>query len=380
MRKNIKNKNLILLDLFSGMGGFHTGLVDAGLNISEVYYSEIDKHAVANYKYNFPNATYIGAVESVRTSGIKQPNIITFGSPCQDFSLAGKRAGLDGERSSLIQEAIATIAHFRPDIFIWENVKGAFSSNSRQDFWAIIQAFTNIGGYGLEWQLVNTSWLLPQNRERIYLIGHLTTSFNSWRRVFPIGKTDCNAIEISEGCSPHITSRTVMAQYAKNPTDGQYVQLFPSDHKKIIQVNTNKEWTRSVRQQDRVYSDQGIMACIPAQRTDDKINVLTTAQAVLTPDRINKRQNGRRFKNENEPSFTLTAQDRHGVYDGQRIRKLTEMECERLQGYKDNWTKYGDYDGVIKEIAKTHRYTLCGNAVSRCMVETIGTKISNNFL
>ena len=178
-------KELVLLDLFSGIGGFHKGLADAGFRFRKVYFAEVDKYAIANYKYNYENAEHIGGVEAVLTAGIERPDIITFGSPCQDFSMAGKRRGLDGERSSLIEHALSAIHHFRPSVFIWENVKGTFSSNAGADFWAIIKAFADIGGYGFEWQLVNTDWVLPQNRERIYLVGHLTAEFGNWQRVFP---------------------------------------------------------------------------------------------------------------------------------------------------------------------------------------------------
>lgn len=332
------NKGLILLDLFSGMGGFHAGLEDAGFNFSEVYYSEIDKHAIANYKYNFPHAKYIGSVEKVIDSKIERPNIITFGSPCQDFSLAGTRTGLSGSKSSLIEQVIAAITHFRPDVFIWENVKGAFTSNNREDFWAIIQAFANISGYVIEWQLVNTAWLLPQNRELIYLIGHLAESFGSWREVFPVTESDRLSYKTNgrrEGI-PSEVSGTITTGYGGRPTD-TYVLLKDS----ILR----KGW----------------------------------AQAVLTPGRLVKRQNGRRMKENREPSFTLTAQDIHGVFDGSRIRRFTEKECERLQGYRDDWTRYGNYDGVVKELSGTQRYKLCGNSVSRTMVELIGGKIKLNF-
>ena len=178
-----------IIDLFSGIGGFSLGFQRAGYQFTEHYFSEIDKHAIANYKYNFPNAKHIGDITTIQPADLAGADIITFGSPCQDFSLAGKRAGLSGAKSSLIEYAIALIANIRPSVFIWENVKGAFSSNARADFWAILQAFANIGGYRLEWQLLNTSWVLPQNRERIYLIGHLAG--RSEPGVFPIREDDC---------------------------------------------------------------------------------------------------------------------------------------------------------------------------------------------
>ena len=146
-----------IIDLFSGIGGFSLGFQRAGYQFTEHYFSEIDKHAIANYKHNFPHAKNLGDITTIQSADIAGADIITFGSPCQDFSLAGKRAGLKGNKSSLIAHAIALIAQLRPGIFIWENVKGAFSSNARADFWAIIQTLANLGGYTIEWQLLNTS-------------------------------------------------------------------------------------------------------------------------------------------------------------------------------------------------------------------------------
>lgn len=91
-------KEIEILELFSGIGGFTKGFIDAGYTIKNHSFSEIDKHAIANYKYNFPNAKSIGSVTDVR--GLSRPDIITFGSPCQDFSLAGKRAGMGGNSCS----------------------------------------------------------------------------------------------------------------------------------------------------------------------------------------------------------------------------------------------------------------------------------------
>ncbi len=177
-----------LLDLFSGIGGFAQGLKQAGFEIENHYFSEIEKHPIAIYKNQFPEANYVGSVTDIRGADLPRINAITFGSPCQDFSLAGKREGIEGERSGLVREAIRLIDECRPDFFIWENVKGVFSSNDGADFWAVIQAFTDIGGYRLEWQLLNTSWFLPQNRERIYLIGHLAGG--SGQQVFPVEENE----------------------------------------------------------------------------------------------------------------------------------------------------------------------------------------------
>ena len=139
-----------IIDLFSGIGGFSLGFQRAGYQFTEHYFSEIDKSAIANYKNNFPHAINLGDITTIQPADIAGADIITFGSPCQDFSLAGKRKGLKGSKSSLIEYAITLIAQLRPSVFIWENVKGAFSSNAGADFWAILQTFANIGGYRLE--------------------------------------------------------------------------------------------------------------------------------------------------------------------------------------------------------------------------------------
>lgn len=114
-----------------------------------------------------------------------------------------------------------------------------------------------------------------------------------------------------------------------------------------------------------VYSDEGISRTLTVCDYKDPIKV---AQPVLTPDRENKRQNGRRMKEDGEPMFTLTTQDKHGIYDGSIVRKLTPVECERLQGFPDNWTQYGKDDELISD---TQRYKCCGNAVTTTVITAI---------
>lgn len=326
-----------IIDLFSGIGGFSLGFQRAGYQFTEHYFSEIDKHAIANYKNNFPNAKYIGDITSLHGGDFTGIDIITFGSPCQDFSMAGKRAGLAGAKSSLIEYAIALIADIRPSIFIWENVKGAFSSNAGADFWAILQSFTHIGDYTIEWQLLNTRWILPQNRERIYLVGHLAG--RSECGVFPITGNDIKG-RLNTPKDTHIqvgTYRTHNDGKGFREVKSKVSPTIPARARQdgsgmpVIQINPSKEsGGKQPYQQNRVFDEKGISPALTRHNSDYAIS---------------------------------------------RMRRLTEIECERLQGFPENWTQYGNYNGTIKPIAKTQRYKLIGNAVTVDIVELIAKRL-----
>jgi len=314
------------LDLFSGIGGFHLGFERAGYEITS-YFSEIDKHAIAVYKHQFPTSTYVGSVTNVRGADLPRINLITFGSPCQDFSLAGKRKGMEGQRSSLVLEAIRLISECRPSVFVWENVKGTFSSNDGADFWAIIQAFADIGGYRLEWQLLNTSWFLPQNRERIYLVGYSTNP--SGGGVFPVGKNDREADELQ---GQHIQANTILARYDSG-SNGTYIgERELASQVKQIGTKLDSNGGTQPYQQDRVYDADGILPALNQGKSD------------------------------------LIIKEQY------RIRRLTPIECERLQGFTDQPTAYGNYDGEVKPMNNSQRYKQCGNAVTVDVVAAVAKK------
>ena len=331
------------LDLFSGIGGFHLGFERAGYEITS-YFSEIDKHAIAVYKHQFPTSTYVGSVTNVRGADLPRINLITFGSPCQDFSLAGKRKGMEGQRSSLVLEAIRLISECRPSVFVWENVKGTFSSNDGADFWAIIQAFANIGGYRLEWQLLNTSWFLPQNRERIYLVGYSTTTGGDWRGVFPIGENDSrtNTIEVKQ-----------------------------------IGTRLDSNGGTQPYQQDRVYDADGIVPALN-QGKSDLIIKESVVESNFTIGDIRYDAGGFRPRDNGvAPALTNFSYNSCSILRDNntfRIRRLTPIECERLQGFPDQHTAYGNYDGEVKPMSNTQRYKQCGNAVTVDVVAAVAKK------
>ena len=375
-------KEINQLDLFSGIGGFHLGFERAGYKVNS-YFSEVDKHAVAVYKHQFKDSTYVGSVTDVRGADLPRIDLITFGSPCQDFSLAGKRKGMGGERSSLILQAIRLIHECRPRVFIWENVKGTFSSNDGADFWAIIQAFANIGGYRLEWQLLNTSWFLPQNRERIYLVGYSTTPNGDWGGVFPLGGSDgednVKRIKVvgnrgtggqqgliygDDGIAPCLNAHTFAdpMKIKENLTIGDY--------------RSDEGW--------RPRKDGNCPTLAARAREDGSGQPLLKVVEPMVGDY--RMDEGWRIR-ENGATPTITQHcSRDGISNGvkviqpdYRIRRLTPIECERLQGFPDNHTQYGNYNGEVKEMSNTQRYKQCGNAVTTDVVQAIAEKIKPLF-
>ena len=450
------------LDLFSGIGGFHLGFERAGFKVNS-YFSEVDKHAIAVYKHQFKNSTYVGSVVDIRGNELPRIDLITFGSPCQDFSLAGKRKGMEGERSSLILEAIRLIHECRPRVFIWENVKGTFSSNDGADFAAILQEFANIGGYRLEWQLLNTSWFLPQNRERIYLVGHLAEARGDWGGVFPIGEDNRENDGIQRQVSKTLTCRYTAdsngsflitnqqsAERFKiksatkqgyevaeegdsinlsNPNSetrrgrvGKANTLETSCNQAVVQPNyeivkqkvwvrkhdvdieglqnllrshkskTNKEIAEALNQpitkvEHWFRKDKAGFSIPEAELWNDLkalLEITTTdydAQVTEFVEQDGKYDQAERVYNTEAlaPTLTLAQEVKIRETPTYRIRRLTPIECERLQGFPDNHTQYGNYDGEVKKMSNTQRYKQCGNAVTVDVVQAIANKLHPLF-
>ena len=384
------------LDLFSGIGGFHLGFERAGYEVKS-YFSEIDKHAVAVYKQQFKDAEYVGSVTDVRGAKLPRIDLITFGSPCQDFSLAGKRKGMQGDRSSLVLEAIRLINECRPSVFIWENVKGTFSSNAGADFWAIIQAFANIGGYRLEWQLLNTSWVLPQNRERVYLVGYSTTPGGDWRGVFPIGEGNKESYKSKrETRSKIIDPNYLQRDFATYEEIAPCINARMYKEPLIVKSATSKGYEVATEgdsinlSQPNSETRRGRVGKGKAQTLDTAANQAVVQAGRVTgrnPDNPKSRESGLPTKqmleineNPNKTNCISTVQKDNVVLEpNYRIRRLTPIECERLQGFPDNHTEYGNYDGEVKKMSNTQRYKQCGNAVTVDIVALVAEAVKPLF-
>lgn len=333
---------LKFIDLFAGVGGFRRGMELAGHEC--VGFCEWDKYATMSYKMmhtvteeqreylltlplnkrqkeilkeEYLNGEwYSNDIRAVDARSVPKCDVWCFGAPCQDFSIAGNRAGLEGDRSSLIREVFRIIGEIeeesRPEWLIYENVKGMFSSNKGFDYLEILLAMDELG-YDIEWQLFNSKdWGVPQNRERVYTIGHFRA--RGRRKILPI-RGNYTEISINQVMQYNTEKRENTNRYRVYDEKGLAPCLGCMEggglepHIKIIGTTKGEDCTR-LGQRDYVHDISGIMSCLTS--TDFK-QPKQIAIPVLTPDRLEKRQNGRRFKEDGEPMFTLTAQDRHGV-------------------------------------------------------------------
>lgn len=296
------------LDLFAGIGGFRLGMESAGHGC--VGFCEIDKFARKSYKaiHNTEGEREYHDITAVSDEEWRElrgtVDVICGGFPCQAFSIAGKRKGfLDETRGTLFFEIARAAEQIKPRILFLENVKGLLSHDKGRTFRIILSTLDELG-YNVEWQLLNSkNFGVPQNRERVFIIGHLRGS--SGREVFPITGENTGAIKrVVNGRETHGHST-----YDVFGTDGisptlKTMQGGNLQPKIVVNINPSGNGMNG-----NVYDSERLAPTL----TTNKGEGPKIAIPVLTPDRAEKRQNGRRFKEDGEPMFTLTAQDRHGV-------------------------------------------------------------------
>lgn len=308
---------LTFIDLFCGIGTIRMGMEQAGHKC--VYSVEWDKHKRKIYSIIFGKEPEGADIREVRANDIPQSGVWTFGAPCQDFSIAGTRSGLEGDKSSLIKEVFRLIREteeeHRPKYLLYENVKGMLSSNKGFDYLEILSEMDSLG-YDVEWQLLNSkNFGIPQNRERVFTIGHLRGGGGG--KIFPIEPTmDCKNPAVC------LTSRGYGSQ-----RNGTYVVT----HSKIKVIGDLTDGGNDCR--GRIYSVAGIA-----------------------------------------PTISTCTGGRHQpkILDGKRIRILTPREFWRLQDISDEIT-----DKVIwAGISDTQMYRGAGDACTVNVIYEIAKKLT----
>lgn len=445
--------------LFTGVGGIDIGFDNAG--IETVWQCEINKQARSVLAKHWPDATRYEDVTQVDGSAVTPVDIITFGSPCQDLSIAGRRAGFqDGTRSNLFFEAIRIIKEMRdasenqyPRYAVWENVRGALSSNGGADFLAAIQALADIGAVDISWRVVNTCHFgPPQRRVRVFVVAdfggerageilsqptrvlwHPPTigeagpetagetaegsGVGGWHTVRDTSsclqtggiagtridaeaagggqllyKEIANCLSTSNQRIDYETETFIIESqpYVKVVRSGardaegnlpaevwreEYVaptlNVFDNGGESRATVLTVQYYDgyNQKLEGDGVYRTLRI-----GQDSGDFIAVPESASVVRM--RGGKEGGGKGALVKDDMSLTLATANDQTLFQrepsGYRVRRLTPRECERLQGWPDDHTRWAD-DG--KEISDSARYKMAGNGVSAPVAQWLGENI-----
>lgn len=303
-----------------------------------------------------------------------------FGFPCQDVSIAGKREGIErGARSGLFYEIMRLLAGMRkedrPRWLLIENVKNLLSIGAGFDFLRVLTELASLG-YSCEWQVLNSKdFGVPQSRERVFIVGHLGEIRG--REIFPLaGKDGANPCELKEITSGLSSADRIYDASGVSKTltgcaggGGAKTGLYAVR----VRYPDRGAGSRGSGYLEAVDTASTLTAKHCNDLTADCCNGVLVAP-VLTLERLNKRQQGRRMKEAGEPAFTVTAEDRHGTAllgDDIRIRRLTPRECWRLQGFTDEQFDKAKAAGI----SDAQLYKQAGNAVTVNVAEAIGRKI-----
>ena len=351
--------------MFSGVEGFGLGIPDG----EPVGFSEIDKFASAVLKYHFSHVKNYGNCTDIKWNEVPDFDLLTGGSPCQDFSIAGKRKGLQGPRSSLAWEYIRCLRSKKPKYFIWENVAGALSSRGGWDIANIITAFSE-SGYALWWQVLNAKdFGVPQNRERIFVCGFRE---GSPKEIF-FKSENTKSAEIM-GTTKGDENTRIGERDTVYGEGGVMGSLKATDYKQPPQILVKN---KGESQHYRLYDTEGLAPTLQSQSgmSSQKHPFIQTVGLLkesekpkgnyLPRERVLDSKGGARAVSTHESQMPFYEQMG-------KVRKLMPIECERLMSWPDDWTRYGIDEKENKvEISDNQRYKMCGNGVVSNVIKEI---------
>jgi DNA (cytosine-5)-methyltransferase 1 len=327
-------------DMFSGIGGFRLGLEKASEKYKCVWSCDNDKYVCQVYRRNFGDGELVeGDIRTIDADEIPDHELLTAGFPCQSFSVAGKRKGFQDTRGTLFYDILRVTDAKRPPILLLENVKGLLSHDQGATFQVVLESLGELG-YWCEWQVLNSKHFgVPQNRERVFIIGHLGEK--GGREVFPIG-------EGGRGDFKNIEQRKI--EYA-HKADRELSRIY-----KIGGIAPTLHGKTGGWQEPKILDRHDEMAIQLVGDRDNPSISLKDETFCLSSNPMSDRQ--------------------QAIIQNFRIRRLTPTECERLQGFPDGWTERGlDEKGNVVEISDTQRYKMLGNAVTVPVIEFLGRRI-----
>jgi len=363
-------KTINVLSLFDGISIAQQALKEVEIPIKNYYASEIDKWAIAITQKNFPSTIQLGDVRNVEKEMVEDIDLIIGGSPCQDLSIAKKnREGLQGSRSGLFYEFVRLVKEVKPKYFILENVN-SMSKESKQ-------IITN-ELFGIEPVMINASLVSAQNRKRLFWVGKLVG--NTYEKV-EIEQPKDRGILLKDILEENVDEKYSVNCVAYNRKVGVKQELdkaycLSASDWRGLNRNQNQTAIRigifnSDGQGNRIYSPDGKSVSLSANGGGR--GAKTGLYAIAVAQRGRHLVNGKRkdilgAKTEQRMEFggnksnTLsTVQKDSYVLQNYKIRKLTPIECERLQSLPDNYTAKGIINGKEIDISDTQRYKTLGN-------------------
>ncbi len=351
-----------VFSMFTGACGFELGFPESWETIG---FSEIDKYASMVEKYHYPEVKNYGNARELIPEQLPYFDILTAGFPCQSFSIAGKRGGLEDSRGTLFYEIARVVRVKRPEFLLLENVRGLLSDDRGRTFGLILSTFSELG-YICEWQVLNSKdFGVPQNRERVFIVGH--SGEGCRQTVFPIGENDKENNDIQGQYTNSLKTRDSGTELQRS-----YVIESEQPAQKINVLNRRRtEEGKKARREAKKQGKDTTLFQAKEIYTEEKdimnpittgINVENLIQSTLTEATGNRAGSSKEYKRHVENVEKASGQ----------IRRLTPLECERLMSWPDNWTKYGINDkGEKVEISDTQRYKMCGNGVVSRVVNEI---------
>ena len=387
-RRKVITRTIHFFDLFSGIGGFREGLTRAGGFVC-VGHCEADAYADRNYRALFKTEGewFCDDATKIETGGMPDFDLLCAGFPCQAFSIAGKRRGFEDSRGTLFFEVARLAAAKRPPYLLLENVPGLLSHDKGRTFYTILGTLSELG-YHVEWKVLNSKdFGVPQSRKRVYIVGYFdgrcagkilpfpeangaalvqVLAGSQGKRVYSTGGVSCTLTSQAGGMGGKTGLYEVGVPIKENTKKG-YKIAYPGDSIDLGYPTQNSRRGRvghEIAHTLTTGSQQGTLHIVDLSLKE------AGPRAILTPQKEKARQNGRRMKEPEEPMFTITATDRHGVIYHGRIRRLTPRECFRLQGYHDS-----QIDQIIDITSDSQLYKQAGNGVTVNVVEAIGRNI-----
>jgi DNA (cytosine-5)-methyltransferase 1 len=356
-----------VFDAFSGIGGFRSAFERVG-GFKTVGWCEIDRFAQKSYRALFDTGgeQFYENIRDIDTAGLADFDLLVGGFPCQPFSVAGKRLGTADERGDLFFELARILEAKRPRYFIFENVPGLLGIEKGQTFKVILETLSKLG-YCVEWLVHDSAGFgVPQSRKRVYLAGCLGVDCSG--KILAFGNCDeensrkvKQLIGGSQGQRVYAPDGFAVTQCSGSGGMGGKTGLY------LIDMNypptlTEKARCITARQDSGVSKHKG---------EHSGVLVEDGPRAILNPFKEEVYQNGRRVKEPNEPMFTLTVVDRHGIVHQGRIRRLMPIECWRLQGFTTEQFRKVEAAGL----SDAQLYKQAGNAVTVNVVEALARNL-----